>query len=108
MKLLLLVLLFPMVATAAPFIVSDPTTQTVTGCGVQIDTAAKYDTTVVNKACHIDISKVAVGPHIIKATFFNVDPVWGRSESVFSAPLTFIRPVAAILTAPLGIALTPQ
>jgi len=107
MKYLLLFLLGIGVVNAAPFVDSDATTQTITGCKVQIDTAATFDSPAVNKACHIDVSNVAVGSHSIKATFYNVDPIWGRSESVFSVPLAFTRPSAAVLSAPLNLLLVP-
>jgi len=106
-SLFCILLIIPAWAWAAPFVESDVTTQTVSGCGVQIDTAAKYDTPTLNKACHIDISGVTVGSHSIKATFFNVDPVWGRSESVFSVPLAFVRPVSVMPTAPVNLVITP-
>jgi hypothetical protein len=94
-------------ASAAPFVESDPTTQTVSHCGVVIDTAAKYDVAVVASACKIDISGVTVGTHTIKATFVRIDPIWGRSESVFSLPLTFTRPAAVMPTAPVGLVIIP-
>jgi hypothetical protein len=102
-----ILLIIPAWAWAAPFVESDVTTQIVSGCGVQIDTAAKYDTPTLAKACHIDISGVTVGTHSIKATFFNVDPVWGRVESVYSLPLSFTRPVAVMPVAPTGLVITP-
>ena len=106
--IVLLVLLGIGYASAAPFIISDPTTQVVTGCGVQIDTAAKYDTPLLNSACHVDISSVATGTHTIKMTFFNTDPVWGRSETAFSLPLSFTKPVSVLPTAPANLVVTPN
>ena len=100
------------VVYAAPYAVSDPTTQAVTDCGIQLDNNVKMDIDVEvvtgGKRCKYDLTTVSAGTHTIKATFVNIDPTWGRSESVFSTPLTFTRPVAAVPTAPIGIVLTPQ
>jgi len=106
MKYIILFLAGISVANAAPFVVSDATTQTITGCKIQIDTAATFDSPAVNKACHVDVSNVSVGSHTIKAAFYNIDPVWGRGESVFSSPLSFTR-TSAITTAPSNLSLVP-
>ena len=94
-------------AYASPFVVSDPSSQTVTHCGVILDDGVKYDVPVMGKACKIDISTVSVGSHTLKATFVNIDPIWGRSESVTSAPLNFVRPPNTIYTAPVNLIITP-
>ena len=95
-------------ANAAPFVTSDPTTQTVTHCGALIDSAAKVDSVVdivtpTSFRCKIDIGTVSVGTHTIKATFVNIDPVWGRSESVNSLPLDFVRPGNTVTSPPSGL-----
>lgn len=95
------------IAYATPFVVSDQTTQVVTHCGVALDSTPKYDTPIVTGACKIDISGVSAGTHTIKATFVNIDPVWGRSESVFSAPLTFVKPASVIGIAPANLVISP-
>lgn len=107
MRIFILLLLASINVYAAPFVVSDPSTQTVTHCGVVIDTQPKFDVPVINKACKVDISTVTEGAHTIKATFVNIDPVWGRSESVFSTPLNFVRPSAQLLIAPSNLVITP-
>ena len=98
-------------ALAAPFVVSDSTTQVVTHCGVVLDSGSKIDVPVVTATpttaiCKYDISAVSVGPHTIKATFVNIDPIWGRSESVFSSPLDFVRPSNVINIAPTNLVIT--
>lgn len=110
MKRLLLaaMLLLPSLVVASPFVVSDPTTQTVTHCGILLDSGVKVDipVTTVNATsaiCKYDIGGVSVGPHAIKATFINIDPVWGRSESVTSVPLDFVRPGNVITNPPVGL-----
>ena len=105
----ILLLALPTLTYAAPFITSDPTTQTVTHCGAQFDTAPKFDSVVQSdKSCKIDIpASLAPGVHTVKATYVNIDPVWGRSESVFSAPFTFTKPALSIPAAPAGLGITP-
>lgn len=113
MKTLLLTLLLglPSIAIAGPFVVTDPTTQIVTHCGYVLDVDAKVDSPVAvvtgGSMCKIDVSMVAAGSHTIKATFVNIDPVWGRSESVFSVPLTFVRPASTLPNAPTNLMINP-
>ena len=97
--------------SAAPFITSDATTQKVTHCGIVLNNGTKIEVPVVSVSatsaiCKYDVGGVAVGPHTIKATFINIDPVWGRSESVFSTPLDFERPAQVIPTSPSGLGLS--
>jgi hypothetical protein len=103
-----LLLLVPTLVLATPFVTSDPTTQIVTHCGVLLDSGAKVDipvttVNVTSAICKYDIGTVSVGPHTIKVTFVNIDPVWGRSESVTSVPLDFVRPSNAITNPPTGL-----
>jgi len=113
MKTLLLTLLLglPSIAIAGPFVTSDPTTQIVTHCGYVLDVEAKVDSPIAvvtgGNICKIDVGAVAAGSHTLKATFVNIDPVWGRSESVFSAPLTFVRPASTLPTAPTTLTIKP-
>lgn len=105
---LFFLLLGPAIAMATPFVVSDPTTQKVTHCGIQLDSGAKVEVPVTSVSttsaiCKYDVGGVTIGTHNIKATFINVDPVWGRSESVFSVPLDFVRPNNTIATPPTGL-----
>jgi len=98
-------------AQATPFVVSDSTTQTVTHCGILLDSNAKVEVPVVTVTpttaiCKYDVGNVSVGQHTIKATFINVDPLWGRNESVQSAPFDFIRPGAGTITSPSGLGLS--
>lgn len=121
MKLLSILLLMPILfaflllvavsAQSAPFVVSDSTMQTVTHCGLLLDSAAKLDVPVVTvtdgKICKFDLSAVTAGVHSIKATFVNIDPVWGRSESVASVPFTFTRPASTMGESPAGLVIIP-
>jgi hypothetical protein len=96
---------------AAPFVVSDSTTQTVTHCGILLDTNAKVEipvTTVTptTAICKFDVGNVSVGSHTIRATFINFDPLWGRNESVQSVGFTFERPGASTLISPSGLGLS--
>ena len=106
-KILFILTIFLAVSVrAAPFVVSDPSVQTVTHCGVMIDATAKVDSPVESvtggKRCKYDVGGISTGTHTIKATFVNIDPVWGRSESVFSVPLSVTRPGAPVV-APAGL-----
>ena len=109
MALCLLALSFGVVY-AAPFVVSDPTLQGVTHCGYVLDGGVKVDSIVavspLGKSCKIDIGTVGVGNHSIAASFVNIDPIYGRSESVLSAPLEFTVP-AKILNAPGVLKIVP-
>ena len=98
------------VVYAAPWVVSDPTLQGVTHCGSVLDGGVKVDSLVaaspLGKSCKIDIGAVGVGNHSIAASFVNMDPVYGRSESVMSAPLDFTVP-AKTLNAPGVLKIAP-
>lgn len=96
---------------ATPFVTSDPTAQKVTHCGILLDTGAKIEVPVVTVTpttakCSYDVGSVSIGTHTIKATFINVDPLWGKTESVYSLPLNFERPNSAISNAPTGLDIT--
>ena len=97
-------------AIAAPFVVSDPTLQGVTHCGSVLDGGVKVDSVVavspLGKSCKIDIGSVGGGNHSITASFVNIDPVYGRQESVQSAPLDFTVPGKS-LNAPSVLRLVP-
>jgi hypothetical protein len=90
-------------------VISDATTQAVTHCGVTLDTSAKVDVPVEvvsgGKRCKYDANSVTAGTHVIKMTYVNIDPTWGRLESVDSAPLTFTRPANPSQT-PGGLVIT--
>ena len=98
------------VVYAAPFVVSDPTLQGVTHCGSVLDGGVKVDSVVavspLGKSCKIDVGSAVTGNHSIAASFVNIDPIYGRSESVLSAPLEFTVP-AKILNAPGVLRLVP-
>ena len=108
-KILGLVLLLAPILSYGANVVSDPTNQTVTHCGVTLDTNAKVDvpveTVTGGKRCKFDANSVTAGTHVIKMTFINADSVWGRLESVDSAPLTFTRPANPSQT-PGGLVIT--
>jgi len=103
---------FTTVATAAPFLVSDPLATGVTQCGIYLDAAAKVTSPVGTDAsglpiCKYDLASVSVGSHTVKATAISIDPVWGNQESAQSLPFAFSRPAASV-TAPTNIKLVPQ
>lgn len=103
-----LLLILSTMAEASPFVVSDPTAQKVTHCGVVLDSGSKIDVPVITVTpttaiCKYDISAVSIGQHTIKTTFIYIDPVWGRAESTFSAPLDFERPSGTISNAPTNL-----
>ena len=94
---------------AAPNVMSDPTTQTVTHCGYMLDAQPKVDvpvaTDAAGKFCKMDIANMPAGNHTIRATYVNIDPLWGRQESVPSLPLAVTKPSAPL--APLGLSVSP-
>ena len=98
------------VVYAAPFVVSDPTLQGVTHCGYVLDGGVKVDSIVavspLGKSCKIDVGSAATGNHSITASFVNIDPTYGRQESIQSAPLEFTVP-AKILNAPGVLRIVP-
>ena len=98
------------VVHAAPWVVSDPTLQGVTHCGSVLDGVVKVDSLVavspLGKSCKIDIGAVGVGNHSITASFVNIDPVYGRSESVMTPPFVFVVPSGTI-NAPGALKLVP-
>ena len=109
MRKLWFLFLLPIISWSAPFIVSDPSTQAVTHCAYVIDANAQVDVAVEavtgGKRCKIDIGSSLSGVHTLKAKFVNVDPVWGRSESVFSPNFTYTKP--GPLTIPDGLGIIP-
>ena len=87
-------------AYSAPWVVSDPTLQGVTHCGSVLDGGTKVDSLVavspLGKSCKIDVGSAATGNHSITASFINIDPTYGRSESAMSAPLEFTVPAKSL------------
>ena len=98
------------VVHAAPWVVSDPTLQGVTHCGSVLDGVVKVDSLVavspLGKSCKIDIGSVGGGNHSITASFVNIDTIYGRQESVQSAPFVFVVPSGTI-NAPGALKLVP-
>jgi hypothetical protein len=110
-RILSIILLLPAIASAAPFVTSDPTTQKVTHCGILLDSGAKLEIPVTSASattaiCKYDVGNVTIGTHTIKATFINVDPTWGKTESPYSIPLSFERPNSTVSNAPTGLDIT--
>ena len=105
-------LLLPLYVYSAPFVTSDATTQKVTHCGFVLDNGTKIDVPVITVTpttakCSYDVGAVSIGTHTIKATYVNIDPLWGKSESAsFSLPLNFERPNKEISNAPTGLDVT--
>jgi hypothetical protein len=100
---------FVAVAQAAPFVVSDPVDVMVTHCGFKLDAAARTDVAVAlsgtDKICKLDLAGLAAGSHTLTATAVDIDPVWGRRESVPSANFMVVVPTNPI--APSGLKLQP-
>lgn len=99
MKAKYFLLLFCGAANAAPFVVSDPSNEAPTHCGVWMDSAPRQEIPVAIDAtgapyCRIDLESVSAGGHVIKASFVKKDAVWGTLESAQSAPFEFVRPGA--------------
>lgn len=85
---------------AAPFLVSDPSADTrPTHCGLYLDGAARKLAPVVSDAtgkwCKFDLVGTATGSHTALASFVIVDPIWGETEGVKSAPFVFAGPSAS-------------
>ena len=93
-----------LLATAAPWVVSDPVAVGVTQCGVYIDTAPMVTNAVVagigGNICRYDLAGMAAGAHWVAMTAITVqDPIWGSQESVKSSPLAFTVPGMSTATA---------
>jgi hypothetical protein len=97
------------IALAAPFVVSDPVDPEATHCGFKMDSAARTDVAVAMsgtaKICKLDLAGLGSGSHTVNATTVDIDPVYGRRESVPSANFTFVVPTAP--PAPSGLKLQP-
>lgn len=110
-RILFLLLFLPFAASvsASPFLVSDPTLQTVTHCAVYVDGGAKTESPVVHStqgyACRHDLAGIKPGSHTVIAAFVNKDPVWGDIEGEKSTPFLFDAPASP--SAPVNIRLTP-
>lgn len=101
------------VANAAPFLICDQSTQVppVTHYSVILtDTVSKAvkktDAPLVNKACKYDLAGVVPGNYEARATFFYIDPLFGRKESEQSHPLALPIPSAPV--SPAGLSAVPQ
>jgi hypothetical protein len=100
-------------AEAAPFLVADPypaaSTPKPTHCGIYLDTGAKIEVAITSSTdgpyCKYDLTAIAAGAHVAKATHILKDPTWGTQESTFSNTINFTRPAAP--PAPAGLGLTP-
>jgi hypothetical protein len=113
LAVLLVLLFFSASIKAAPFLICDPSTQVppVTSYSIlKTDTVTnvttKSDHPLVNKACKHDLAGTQPGKYVFKATFFYVDPLLGRQESVPSVPFTLTLP--DIIQSPSGISVMPQ
>lgn len=99
MKRLLCLLLFCAAgAQAAPFLVSDPSTDpAVDTCALQEGTVLTRLPTVAG-ACHADLTAATPGAHSITVWFES--SVWGTQSA--AVPFTFSRPIAGA-TGPGGL-----
>ena len=109
-SLFALLALFPAVAFASPFVVSDPSTDLrPTECGYHVDGGPRLSSPVAKDAtgkpyCKIDMASISAGNHTITATFAYTDDVWGFQESAPSVPLAFSRPSPSVAPGPLRLA----
>ncbi len=112
-KFILLALLVTPAVIASPFIISDGSRQVVTHCTLSMEGVTTGDIPVVTDAatglkyCKFDMANTLSGSHIAKARFVNVDPLWGRDESIDSAPLPFVKPADTIPVVPDKLKLIP-
>lgn len=94
-RLVLLALLIPTISLAAPFIVSDPSTDVpapdTCTCTVGISTLLSVSPMVGN-ACHQDTAPIPVGPFSLTCVFSSTNPIWGNLASVPSLPLSAAKP----------------
>jgi hypothetical protein len=104
--------IFSIAANASPFIVSDPSIQDVSHCGVYMDgnpvVEVAVDIVAAGARCKFDVGSVTPGEHTVTATFIKNDAAWGRLESASSVPFVFVRPTsggASLINAPAGIKL---
>jgi hypothetical protein len=104
-RLIAFLLLFPALAMAAPFVVSDPVAGGATHCGRYEGGTFKADVPIVAGACKFDIGAQLTGTTVYTATAVINDPLWGRQESVQSLPLSVVR--SGVPAAPVGLRSSP-
>lgn len=111
MKILLaLCLLISTIATAAPFVVSNPVDPATTHCGVTLNATPKITVPVTVtgtvKTCQYDLANLASGSHSITMTAIVEKTATNTgAESAQSLPLAFSKPAAPAV--PGGLALSP-
>ena len=110
MKRLLAVLLVPCAVQAAPFVTSDPVDTGTTSCGVFMDSNPKVTVPVAIvggvKVCQYDLATLSSGSHTIQMTAIIAATATNTGgESAKSLPLAFIKQVAPV--APAGLGLSP-
>ena len=100
--LALVLILFPAVALAGPFLVSDAymPADGVINFKVSVDGGVYVDSAPIANGLKYDLTAVTVGAHTIKAQACNI---WGCSLD--SLPLAFTRPVS--LLPPVTLRLSP-
>jgi hypothetical protein len=106
--LLLLILLIPGVALAAPFLITNPdpgaTSFSVSGLPSGFAVTGTPDPAGVY-GLKTDVSALPVGSYTITATACLTDPVWGVKCSAPSAPFSFVVPAAPAIPSGLGVAI---
>lgn len=93
---------------ASPFVISDPLDVRATHCGWQMDATARVDFPVFETAagniCRYDLAGIA-GAHVINATAWYDDAIYGHLESVPSLDFSFA--VAGGIAQPAGLRIVP-
>lgn len=100
--------LFAANAAAAPFIEADLPDQSTTHCKLSLDGGVfgpEVPVVGTPRICRHDMQGTAVGAHEVRLVAVATDAIWGRRESVPSAPFAFTRP--GVATPPGGIRLVP-
>lgn len=106
---ILVVLLFPSLVFAGPFLICDPyptTSVQPTEFSLIVDGGSAIISPAVTVTggvrLHYDLAGIPTGSHTVTVKAVRIDPVWGRLESA-TTPFSFVRPAAP--AAPVGIGL---
>ena len=94
--IVLTILLCASIASASPFLVSDPSAQAVGG-KFEIQEGGATILTANNQAdgsIKADLASVTTGTHSYKVRYVVTDPVWGTQYSAY-VPFEFTRPQLA-------------
>ena len=102
-RLFILLFFFSTGAFSAPFLVSDPATETaVDKCVYQDGTAAPVETATLAGACHVDLAPFTGGNHSLQVWFRST--LWGVDSA--KVPFVLSKPATGG-TGPSGIRIEP-